>query len=403
MSAWEAILQCPNCGGDVGAAADTVRCSACGLTWPDRRDFCDIGGRIAVGCDADAVRHAADGWRAALWLGSSGGRNGSSPGGFAERYGLELSWRQLPDDRWSWKVISSALQSVDGVVVRVRDDVGMAARERMALVAAALARKPVVLDRSGGPVECWSADVLWEQMGKRLVQWYRLPPLDRLIARARARQWRRYSADRRWAGRWLKRYLGVEPSAVTGWQFFDLGCGEGRHLALAGQFGARGVGLDLSSSAKWREIPSTIFLRGGAGDLAAVRGERFDCCLAIQVLMYLQDDVGTLRQLRRLLKPDGRLLVQVTNAGNLRARWAGKRLSDEPVRRYYRRDQIERLIQEAGFQVERVWMEHVYAPWFTGFWGWVLEVLLPPIAMRWAERLTPPSCRGLITILGRAV
>ena len=80
----------------------------------------------------------------------------------------------------------------------------------------------------------------------------------------------------------------------------------------------------------------------------------FSAIVALHVLEHLADPLPTLRSLRELLEEDGRLLVQVPNAGSWQAllfggRWNGFDLPRHPIS--YREDDIVDLIELAGFDV----------------------------------------------------
>ena len=80
----------------------------------------------------------------------------------------------------------------------------------------------------------------------------------------------------------------------------------------------------------------------------------FSAIVALHVLEHLPDPLPTLRSLRDLLANDGRLLVQVPNAGSWQAllfggRWNGFDIPRHPVS--YREDDIVDLIEVAGFDV----------------------------------------------------
>ena len=80
----------------------------------------------------------------------------------------------------------------------------------------------------------------------------------------------------------------------------------------------------------------------------------FRAIIALHVLEHLADPLPTLQSLRELLEDDGRLLVQVPNAGSWQAllfggRWNGFDIPRHPIS--YREDDIVDLIELAGFDV----------------------------------------------------
>jgi ubiquinone/menaquinone biosynthesis C-methylase UbiE/DNA-binding transcriptional ArsR family regulator len=96
----------------------------------------------------------------------------------------------------------------------------------------------------------------------------------------------------------------------------DLGTGTGRMLELFGPQIERGLGIDLSPAmltiARSRldraGLRHCTVRQGDIYDLAVAR-DSFDAVLIHQVLHYLDDGAGAVREAARVLRPGGRLLV----------------------------------------------------------------------------------------------
>jgi ubiquinone/menaquinone biosynthesis C-methylase UbiE len=109
----------------------------------------------------------------------------------------------------------------------------------------------------------------------------------------------------------------------------------------------------------------------------------FDRAVCIDVLVHLPDPVATLRELRRVLRPEGELLVDVTNrspwwlvrypramgrhpsawlqtwkGGGILPEWQG-------VVHHYRYDEYRGMLDRAGFSVEQEWR---YGPRWCPKW-----------------------------------
>lgn len=120
-----------------------------------------------------------------------------------------------------------------------------------------------------------------------------------------------------------------------GHRVLDLGCGEGRHahgLHMLGGLDVIGVDLDEASLQKAREGLATLpprasddrhetrFMRADATKLDFEDGA-FDALICSEVLEHLPDYDAALREIRRVLKPEGRLCVTVPHAWPERICW----------------------------------------------------------------------------------
>jgi len=150
-------------------------------------------------------------------------------------------------------------------------------------------------------------------------------------------------------------FLGAEsPSSL---RFFDFGMGWGEWTLMAKAFGCDSYGLDLSQTCvdhakangiipvEWDEIPSC----------------EFDFINTEQVFEHLADPLGTLRHLRKGLKPQGVIKICVPDAPDITRRlkimdWQapkGTRNSLNPVAplehiNFYRRQSLLAMATKAG-------------------------------------------------------
>ena len=79
----------------------------------------------------------------------------------------------------------------------------------------------------------------------------------------------------------------------------DVGCGPGRYLRELRQL--RGVGIDVSAGMR----PAVV----GSGDALPLRSGVADAALAMHMLYHLPEPQAGLRELRRVIKPGGRVVV----------------------------------------------------------------------------------------------
>ncbi len=102
---------------------------------------------------------------------------------------------------------------------------------------------------------------------------------------------------------------------LEGRRLLDAGCGDGRLLALAAARGAKATGLDPDSamlaSARERARREGItarFLEGRIERLPFADGS-FDIVLAVTVLSFVADAPLAFREMARVLRPGGRLVL----------------------------------------------------------------------------------------------
>jgi SAM-dependent methyltransferase len=108
----------------------------------------------------------------------------------------------------------------------------------------------------------------------------------------------------------------------------DIGCGNGRLIALLGGKIARYVGIDLSAEAL-AQID-----RGGIENLDGFRleahdgatweplaGERFDAVVLNEVLYYMKDPAGILARYAAMLTTEGALIVSIIDSFATRSLW----------------------------------------------------------------------------------
>lgn len=104
---------------------------------------------------------------------------------------------------------------------------------------------------------------------------------------------------------------------VSGRRVLDAGCGSGPLTAALGDGGAVVTGFDASAAMvdlARRRLGENADLRVAAlGAPLPFENAEFDDVVASLVLHYLEDWTGPLAELRRVLKPGGRLLLSVNH------------------------------------------------------------------------------------------
>lgn len=139
----------------------------------------------------------------------------------------------------------------------------------------------------------------------------------------------------------------------------DVGCGTGILVARARRElrGVHAVGCDFSAGmlaqARARDAGAT-WVRGDAGRLPFCDGA-FDAVVSTEAFHWFPDPHAALRELARVLRADGRLLVALVNprfAATGRVMHLASRLVGEPFR-WPTAAAMRAMVRGAGFRVDR--------------------------------------------------
>ena len=153
-------------------------------------------------------------------------------------------------------------------------------------------------------------------------------------------------------------------------RILDVGCGTGANLKMLAAYG-KAEGVDISPQAvdfcHERGLDS---VKLGAIEQLPYENDSFDLVTALDVIEHLDDDVAGLREMRRVLHRDGRILVFVPAFMFL---W-GVQDDVSNHRRRYTLPSLLKAVEAAGFSVE--WSSYANISFF-------LPVLVVRSVMRW--------------------
>lgn len=179
----------------------------------------------------------------------------------------------------------------------------------------------------------------------------------------------------------------------------DLGCGEGRHSIAAWLQRTTVCGVDLNPAVLHRtRAKQKDFLTSGGPEPAAsglklccadslqlpFRDNLFDRIICSEMLEHIHDYVAALREVRRVLKPQGLLCISVPSYFPERVCWA---LSSEYARepgghvRIFRSGALRRCVQKLGFQCYARHRAHaLHSPyWWLRCLFWPRREEFPPL------------------------
>lgn len=148
----------------------------------------------------------------------------------------------------------------------------------------------------------------------------------------------------------------LENAAVDG-PVLDVGCGGGLFLRMLAERGRPVVGLDFAlgaAGAAWNQngVPAVC----GSLARAPFAPASFAAVTMFHVIEHLYDPVGYLESAQYLLKPGGRLIVQVPNAACWQFLLLGEGWNGVDIPRHlinYRARDLEILLDRCGFEVTR--------------------------------------------------
>ncbi|HET6978264.1 MAG TPA: class I SAM-dependent methyltransferase [Pyrinomonadaceae bacterium] len=132
-------------------------------------------------------------------------------------------------------------------------------------------------------------------------------------------------------------------------KILDVGCGTGANLLMLSEFGdAEGVDISEDALAFCRER-GLDKVRLGNGEELPYADSTFDLVTGLDVVEHMDDDLAGLCEMRRVLRPGGRVLLFVPTFMFL---WG---LQDDVSnhRRRYRLPELRRVLDKAGFEIER--------------------------------------------------
>lgn len=140
-------------------------------------------------------------------------------------------------------------------------------------------------------------------------------------------------------------------------RILDVGCGRGIFLAAMKEWGHEVAGTQLSHTAA-SYIRNRLQVEVFEGELPGIPypDESFDLITMWHVLEHTTNPRLYLEKAAALLRPGGRLLVEVPNAASLTAQWAGLEWLHWDIPRHlfhFTPGSLETLLGETGFSIVR--------------------------------------------------
>ena len=133
-------------------------------------------------------------------------------------------------------------------------------------------------------------------------------------------------------------------------RLLDCGCGTGHNLATLLRPYGRAFGFDLTSGGLLHARAAGFPL--ARADMRGIpfQSARFDIVTSFDVFQYVQDDAAAMKEMARVLKPGGGLVVTAAALDVLRGGHAGT----WPEVRRYTTDRMRTIVEGAGLEVRRL-------------------------------------------------
>lgn len=159
--------------------------------------------------------------------------------------------------------------------------------------------------------------------------------------------------DDHWWYRGRRRVIRAALEALElppGIEILDAGCGSGRNMVELADFGEV-TGIELAEAsveaARARGVGEVV--QGSVDDMP-FDDDTFDLAVSLDVIEHLEDEYTSFRELRRVIKPGGPLLVTVPA---YRWLWSDHDVVNHHFRRYTR-PMLECAAEQAGWQTDSI-------------------------------------------------
>jgi ubiquinone/menaquinone biosynthesis C-methylase UbiE len=190
---------------------------------------------------------------------------------------------------------------------------------------------------------------------------------------------------------WHQRLIAARLGDLQGKSVLDIACGTGEWLAEMQRRGARISGVDISGKAiqACRTRLPGVDAREGVAETLPFEHDSFDLVTCLGALEHFLDQPGALREMVRVAKSGGTILILVPNAGFLTRRLglyrgtaqAAIRETVRPIKEW------EAMLRDAGLVVSASWRDlHTCNwRWITGgsVWSWPARMLQAGLLLIW--------------------
>jgi ubiquinone/menaquinone biosynthesis C-methylase UbiE len=123
----------------------------------------------------------------------------------------------------------------------------------------------------------------------------------------------------------------------------------------------------------------------------------FDHVACLAALLYFKDPAAAMTEIRRVLKPNGHLVLRTINRRNFRSLVTGKPL-DPAAHNQFSPSELADFVSRSGFRVRQVRTYGFWPPFATNLWWYLSNCWVPLRIHPILSVLTPPQYRVTTTI-----
>ena len=153
----------------------------------------------------------------------------------------------------------------------------------------------------------------------------------------------------------IKRFFAFDDQ--KGIQYLDVGCASGVCVKAARDLGFDAIGVEPSKwMCEYGEKEYGLDLRQGTLEEQHFEDGFFDIVSMYDVIEHVPTPSDTLKEIYRILKPSGKLVVNVPDSGSIISRIMGKKwpfLLNVHIH-YYTSSTIKKQLEKAGFEVKYI-------------------------------------------------
>ena len=176
----------------------------------------------------------------------------------------------------------------------------------------------------------------------------------------------------------IRRLMNFAKGLPAKLRVIDIGCGDGFHLDLLARKGPKAwslEGIDADRRAASAAQAKGLRVHQGRIEDLQLESDSYDLALMIMTIEHLYDPAATLTEVRRILKPGGRLVVVTDNVGSpdftwFKGRhWGGYHFPRHTV--LFDKQTLGKLAEKCGFQVTTIRSAMSPVNWVYSVRNWI--------------------------------